>query len=555
MEEKSKKDIVETLFAEAKQCYYSQERNNARNQWARLVEFIDPNHSGVFFDETVRGESKTRRLFDNTAILAAGDLASSIHASLTSPSITWSRTRWKNPALEQDKEAEAWLEICNGLMHDAISDSNFSSEIQKSYVSDTTLANSLLFLEEMEPSAPSFSGFRFESWAMNEVAWEEGRDSRVERVYRKIKMKAYQMIRTFGEDNLPKDIIDASKHGSSQKDKEFEVWFVCVPNDNPRISDVPENTPSENLPWQLYIFTTEGKHLISQMGFWDNPCNGFRWGLLSREVYGRGPGHIALPDVMSLNEAVKLSLRAAQKTIDPPIFVAARGVMGSLDMNPSGLNVVKDPANSVQQFQSGVNPDLTNLQVERMEQSVREAFYIDKILLPPRTEVGEQTAFEVAERIKQLQKVIGPVISRYIYERLRPMTERMFMMMLRRGAFPEPPSSVQESNASFDIEFVNPLARAQRMEEVSAMDRHFARAANAAQVVGPAPLDTIDIDGYMDTAADIEGTPAEMSTSIKARKKARQQRAQAEQQQTQIEQENIQADTEVKRESLNKHGT
>ena len=51
-------------------------------------------------------------LYDNTAIVANDDLASSIQATLTNQATSWAKLRFTDEELMDDKESATWLQGC-----------------------------------------------------------------------------------------------------------------------------------------------------------------------------------------------------------------------------------------------------------------------------------------------------------------------------------------------------------------------------------------------------------------------------------------------------------
>ena len=86
------------------------------------------------------------------------------------------------------------------------------------------------------------------------------------------------------------------------------------------------------------------------------------------------------------------------------------------------------------------------------------------------------------------------------------------MMMYRANKFKQPPEVVLQAGSNLDVEYVSPLARAQRLEEVYAIERWFAQLAGMAQA-DPAILDVVDYDAIGRLIAKRVGVPAEAMRS------------------------------------------
>ena len=79
--------------------------------------------------------------------------------------------------------------------------------------------------------------------------------------------------------------------------------------------------------------------------------------------------------------------------------------------------------------------------------------------------------------------------------------------MMRAGQLPLPPDELVD--AELDIEYVGPLARAQQMPEVAAIERTYQSVAGIAQLTGDtAGLRRLNVDEATKRLAELYGFPA-----------------------------------------------
>ena len=81
--------------------------------------------------------------------------------------------------------------------------------------------------------------------------------------------------------------------------------------------------------------------------------------------------------------------------------------------------------------------------------------------------------------------------------------------MLRGNALPPMPEVLQEVGGDLDIEYVGPLARSQKMDEVTSIQRAMDGIMQLAQV-NPEVLDIVDVDKAGRTISDRLGAPADI---------------------------------------------
>ena len=83
--------------------------------WNLVGHFVVPLRTDDFFQEqwtehSVRWDRPRRDVYDSEAILAAENLAASVHSGLTSSLVRWFNIRFRIAALNHNQEARAWLE-------------------------------------------------------------------------------------------------------------------------------------------------------------------------------------------------------------------------------------------------------------------------------------------------------------------------------------------------------------------------------------------------------------------------------------------------------------
>lgn len=533
MEYSDKGKLGQQLLKQCNALFASPERSNAESNWSVLSEYLLPNQFGGFQANNQQGTRNTKRFYDPTGAVAVADLAATIHTLATNESINWSKFVFKQDRLNDDTNACTWLENCNRAMFSAFAESNFYTEINKGFQSLVALANMAILVEEAESESIEFKGLQFKALHMSQIAWAEGFDSKVNVVYWKFKLSARNAFLKWGE-KCTREVIKAAEKNPEQL---FE-YVLCI---HPRKKEeVMVNefglAPPENRPFAKIIIDRCKGSVVEEGGYYEFPIMCVRWETLPEEVYGRGRGHLALNDVRSLSKLNQLQLEAIALEVRPPMLATHRTIMGNASYQPGSIITVRNVQELVP-MRTGSNWQAVFPQVERLVASVRSIFFIDKLIFPPRDQMGEMTATEVVERINQMQKVLGPTLGRLNSELLSPLIERVFAIMMRKpGAFPEVPSILKQGQVDIDIKYVNPLARSQRIEEVQAITSWYRDLAMmAATSQDPSALDNVDVDGVSKLSAKIHGVPEIAIRSEEEKAKIREGRAQAQQQAMQLD--------------------
>jgi hypothetical protein len=146
--------------------------------------------------------------------------------------------------------------------------------------------------------------------------------------------------------------------------------------------------------------------------------------------------------------------------------------------------------------------------VKAKQAAIRKIFMADQ--LEPQDSPGQTTAYEVHVRIMLIRQLLGPVYGRLQSEYLQRMIDRTFGLGFRSRLFTPAPQSLAGRN--IHVKYISPLARAQRAEEVTAMDQFELSLAQNAQI------DQTVVDNYnMDLAtrerASLLGVPMKLILS------------------------------------------
>lgn len=544
---------VQAILRRADALFSSPERSNNEMLWDELAQFMLNNQYQFFkvnsasqtdlsnLISSSAGAKKTRNVYDSTALQATQDLASAFQGTLTNPATVWSELRFQNDELNDNEEAVSWLQAVNRKIHNEFNESNFDTEIAKSYQSFTALANMALMHEELD-NAGAFGGFRFEALHLSQVAWAEDKHGQVDTVYRRFTLTAKQAFDRWGAD-AGENVLKALE---KQPDKEFDFIHAIQPNKPENIKLNAEGlAPAENRPFISIYVGADKKVPVEVGGYYEFPVYAVRWGTMPGEKYGRGPGHLALPDTRTINRLKQRALEAIDLQVRPPILANQRDVFGQLDMRPGGISIVRD-IQGIKEFVSQARMDVMQFSAEELRASIRSIFFLDKIQpLATLDKKERMSQLEVTKRLEEMQSVLGPTLSRLNSELLQPLIVRAFKILLRSGELPEMPAILQELGVEVDIVFVNQLARSQQIQDVSNIQQWVQNLGMLAQI-NPEVVDNIDVDGIARHTAKILGVPEEAVKGADRVAEVRQQRAQQQAQMQQMEMANMAADSASK---------
>jgi len=495
------------------------QRSNWEKHWQELADYMLPRKADITKKRT-QGDKRTELIYDGTAIHAVELLSSSLHGMLTSPSTPWFSMRYRNPALQNDDAANEWLEICIDQMYQAFNRSNFQQEIHELYYDLVVFGTSAFYVEGDR------DGLRFSTRHIAEVTVAEDQNGKVDTVYRKFKISARAAAQRFGEENLPTQMVKDLK---DEPHKEHDLVHVVYPRGETK-GKIAKNKPVASVYYHL-----DSKSLISEGGFDDFPFMVPRFVKDSVSTYGRSPAMNALPDVKMVNKMSETTIRAAQKQIDPPLMVPDDGFVLPVRTTPGALNFYRTGTRDrLEPLQIGANNPLGLNMEEQRRNAIRQAFYVDQLLM---SQGPAMTATEVLQRNEEKMRLLGPVLGRLQSELLQPLISRSFALLLRNGLLPAAPEQLQGQD--IDIEYVSPLAKAQKLTDLQSMLRGFEVMMQVAEI---APvMDYLDSDKLVQYLVEVTGIPARVIRSDEEVARIRDEQAKAQQEQAAMEQQMMQA--------------
>jgi head-to-tail connecting protein len=514
----------------------------AKNRWLEtagrlqeIAEFLLPYQSNLTMFGGTEGRKKTQRLYHARGIRAADRLARAMHGSVTPDAMEWHSPVMRAPELNKLRPVRAWLQDCSQRLYAARRQSNFSMAIGRFYSSFCALATAGLYVEEKPTTRPGvFGGLQYHFLPLGTFYVEQSGDEVIDTVYRDLRWPLRSVAARFGLGPLRQAFTDLDERLRTKPDEEIEFVHAMYPR---RLRDPRVNT-TRNWPLASCFFLPQGQPgavLLSESGLREPAAMVGRWDVAQREVWGTGLGHLAYPDVRSLNKVRELKLMAGGTAVYPPTIRTQRVLLTEASIQP-GASMVRSeefpnlPA--LEAFDTKAKFNVAELLEADMERAIDDMYYVADLLLP---EGGRQmTAYEVEKRVQEKQALLGPTMGRLVSELLMPLFTREFALMSRAGAFAPPPPELLEAleagQADLDVEWEGPLARAQRAYELVAIDRQMEGTAALASV-HPELWDLYDLDAQERRRSEITGYPADIMRDPHIVQQIRQGRAEQQAQQ------------------------
>lgn len=477
------------------------DRGNWETHWQDLATYVSPN-SATFNIERAKGDKRTTVVYDSTGIHANEMLAAGLHGMLTNPASEWFSLRLKqdDKRISGNAMVKSWLDDTTKAIIDELSapEVAFPSHIHEYYMTLCSIGTAVMFIGEPTKR----EGINFRSIHINEILISEDADGIVDTVYRETKMTLRQIIQKWGEKKLSPRMVKANE--KKEFDTEFDILHCVYPR-----SEIAKGKKRRDMKPVASVYLDEKEEFVlDEGGFDEMPYMVSRWSKSTGETFGRSPAMTALPDIKMLQEMMKTTIKAAQKIVDPPLLVPDDGVIGPVRTIPGGLNYYRASSGArIEPLLTGGNIPIGFEMMEDVRNRIRTTFYLDQLQF----QGGPQmTATEVIERTERTLRLLGPTLGRLQSEFLGPMIERIFGVLTRANKLPIPPEIIQGMEVK--IEYVSPLARAQRQSETQGIMRTLELAGPIAGM-DPAAAQVIKGADTVRHIAELNGVPPKLLKS------------------------------------------
>jgi len=496
------------------------DRVNWDSYWEELAKYVLPRKDEVYGMVTA-GEKKGHNLYDSTSIHANELLASALHSMLTNPSSVWFGLSTGEKEVDQIKEVRQFLQNSVLKMIKVFNQSNFQTEIHETYLDLGSAGTTSLRIEEDEETV-----VRFFASSIYEVFIEENSKGVVDTVYREYEYTLRQIVQEFGEDILPLELQQ-----QYQKDATVKCKVIHAIEPKELNSDI----------FASYHVLKDKPVLLKEGKFNEKPYAIPRWTKITGEKYGRSPAMKSLPDIKMLNSMMKTMIRAAQKAADPPLMIPDNGFLLPVRTQPGGSNIYRAGSKDrIEPLITGGRIDINTEMVEQSRQRIRSAFFIDQLQLQ---QGPQMTATEVMQRTEENLRMMGPILGRLNNELLKPIIDRVFGIMFRKGLFGEIPKELK--GKELEVRYVSQISKAQRSGEADTFTRVIQSVAPIIEMQ-PQMMENINGDEVLRYHAEVFGLPEEMLRGRQEVEQARQQAADQQASQMQSQQDNVDADTAQK---------
>jgi hypothetical protein len=468
------------------------ERSTYESAWRDIRQYVRPN-TVDFNGSNSPGDVRTERMYDGAAMQANTDLAGEVWTELFSPvERTFGIAVAGDLEINRLPEVREWTDYVADMIAQSYADerSQLTSSGHEAIQDITAFGNCVISQEWNDDEWQLL----FQARPLACCFFRMNKNGVVDTLAREEKMTLRQILQKW-----PDATWDRIEEDKKQPERMFCVIHLVQPRaDKERIYGRKDG---KNMAFASCWVLKEKCVLLEEGGYTSFPYHCPRWNKVADETYGRGPGINCLPGIKMLNRMKLTTLRAAQKSVDPTLWLPTEGVRLPYKDFPGAVNHY-DVSNFPNGFDlktiehKGNFPvSLEMMEAERLE--IRKAFYTDWLEWFPKVE--RQTAEEIRELSMRKLKKMAPLLGRLQTELLVPMIQRSYLLLDKAGMIPDPPAALEGKNLR--VVYVSASAKAQSASEVNGLIQYMQQLIPLAQV-DPTVFDAVNIKRFAAVLAE-----------------------------------------------------
>lgn len=393
------------------------------------------------------------------------------------------------------KENIDWIARSNKTLTKALD----SPEVGYNLSLETHVSNNLAF----GPGATFLSededtDFKFTSWGINNIYFEEGRHGFINVIYYKDTWTAERIVDTYGINKVSAKVNEAYKNGRTS-DK-FAIIQAIEPVKGAKKKDA--------FKFESVHFEMDGKSFLKKAKFYERPVTVSRFYKDSDSPYGKSPSIITMATIIEINRKIQLREIILENEARPALKYDVNAIAGDeIDSSPDGMTPINPILGSTSEPISRLLPSININSIEnevlRLKESINEAFSLDRLL--DFNNQTQMTAYETSKRSEIRGQGNTSVFSRYIAEKFTPEIKRAFAIQFRKGRYGvvkdsdeynialekgEEPELIPDDIAAlivkgedfYEIEYNSPAASMQSAEELNSIIQLFMQARGLAEL-------------------------------------------------------------------------
>lgn len=500
-------------------------RSGFDSHWQELIDYMLWFRPDIV-ESNYPGRKKMAKIKDSTATQSLMLFGAGFSAKEANAATKWFKCVVEDEYYKDHRPSKLWLEQLENKFYDVFRLSNFYGTDKEANVDWAGFGTSIIYSGK-HPRNHCY----YQNVPLGQCYMALNQYGEIDTLFRKMTWTARQVEQKWGNQ------ISAKTESYLRSNKPNEPVTI-VHAVYPRNNWDPGKMDNLNMPFASVYLELDHQHQLSESGYRLFPYAVSRYYVMDGEVNGRGLGMTALPDVKELQTRVTTTTMAGQLRMQPPMALSHDGFTGqTIKRVPGGYTFVRTDGGRVQdhigQFPVAGDLNWSDKSIEDMQRHIRAIFYHDLMSLGMDKQV---TLGEFLQMAQEKMQYLGEALGRLQYERRQPLFDRTFDILWDLGEVPPPPPELigEDGHLKYRLEYISPLAKAQKMSESQGIIQATGYLSQAAAVYPELP-DLLDADEAGRIVLENQGVPARIIRDDKALQEIRADRAKAQQEQAQMQ--------------------
>jgi len=495
------------------------ERDKRLSDWKDVQKFVAPS---VYNWDNPHDKTPKRAIrFTSRPTQFAKTLRSGLVGYSISPNIVWQKLTFEDQThLDKIHGAKDWLEEVERKLYAEFRRSNLYKQAGVMISSAVDYGHGVMLIDELIKE----NRLRYMALKTQEIYLDTDEYDNTDTVFRRYAMSLRNAVSFFGIDKLSKTQQNDLKLDENT-DKEIVVIHAVYKRDD--IDD--DSQDANNMPYASVYFDEDENRILMESGYNEFPFAVFIWEPVYGTPYGESPAIQALDDIRILNKIDEQKLKVAQMA-GSPAYNLPETMREQNSVVPNGHYYYDKnyPQSIITPVNSGTNFPITLEVYHDIEDRVKDWFNVDFFLALQRKQDQRMTATEVIELQGEKASVLSDLVVN-LNSALEKIIQRSFNILWRQGKIPQPPAALANSDAQISVDFMGPLAQAQKKyHESHGIQQSLNLIGAVAKIAGPTALDVVDFDSTLKRGLEGMGFPQDAIREDKDIEEIRKQRAEQE---------------------------
>jgi len=516
-----------------RQSRLEDERQLVESQWDMVDEFIIARRAVWDLGQRrgrLVGEKVGEKIYDGTAAGAGQDLADGLQGQSASAGLVWWAAHFRNKLAQKDYIARQWIDEIQDGASTEMAQSDLYRQLNQAY-QDAVFMGTATMAKPIWRS--DLSRLVYRTHHPREIYIARDDDGIINLWHRKFPMTNRNIADKFGMQKLNLQLRQQVEQNPYGRRMVIHAIFLNTERDTRKWTSENKKIAS------VYVLENE-KLILRKSGFDDWPLCTWSWRLDSQETYGRGPAMDTLFEAASTNSAMHYLLDAAQLSVQKPM-TAQESLKNKIKISPWGITWLaqgeqppRELFNARSEYPIGVD------QLMKLREELRDKFKSKTFMLLSQLTAQTQrmNMMQIGEIQGEKAAMLGPIVTPNQAELLCPLINATVSVLMANGRLPPPPPSLARyANSPVDLEFLGPIAVAQkRYLQMQGINPFLSR------LVGDTPLlqvwpemkDKVKADELFDYLFESDGAPSKLEQDPATLQQIRLQKQKMQQQQMQL---------------------